>query len=70
MINIIKLGIALLYLVGVIAYGAVATKMVAALTHVTRQAQDDTPANHQLSFTDVSFTPRGENIKLDGWYNC
>jgi len=66
--SILKWTFIVLALASFIAYGVVAFRMATALTTVTRHAQDDTPAKHNLSFTNVSFPSRGEDVMLDGWY--
>lgn len=54
--------------VALAAYGQVAARLVESLTTSERKTQDDTPANHNLPFSYVSFSPRGANLKLAGWY--
>ncbi|MEK7499143.1 MAG: alpha/beta fold hydrolase, partial [Patescibacteria group bacterium] len=66
--NTLKWIIGIAVIVAVVAYVWVAVSMTKALTHAERHEQDETPANYDVPFKAVSFSPRGENFNLDGWY--
>ncbi len=55
-------------LVLVVAYGLVSYLIASGITKADRKPQEDDPSRQGLAHEEVEFTPRGEDIRLSGWY--
>lgn len=64
----LRIALGLILMVLVVLYGLISFYMARGVTTAERNQQEDHPRNYGLSAEDVEFRPRGDDLRLSGWY--